>query len=442
MSTNNVTKLPTVVSEALQKALTLKNADMQKPEIIIALANQKLSLTPSEEQEVFGDTPQFPVMISPKRGVWVPHPGHPDNLIYFIKKLAKYSLALNLLKNAMSLAGKEITDWDLALMRNEAQRYGLSAGIMDALCEVAYECKFHPWKDFVEKESWDGVDRITQLFETLTINPEYLEFKDLYFQYIRRFLIGSIAKVYRPGSQNLVPTFQGFQGAGKSRWCEKLAGGVEGVFAEGAIDPSSKDDMLKHLNYIFYHVSELEQVTRKKDQSAVKDYLTKSTVACRPAYGRFDRVGQSVCSFIATVNSNDFLSDDTGSRRFLCIPLKDIDAEHTINIQQLWAQAKSIFDSGERWWFDKSEIQTINEANDIFTQKNIVDLIASKIEPGTEFVTGVEIFRNFNHPKPFAADLSKLGALLRKAGIVSERRTINKVKLTGYLIKQLEPSVI
>lgn len=433
-----------IISPAAATArVLLEVAKLDEMTVKAKLAEKGLTLTKDEEVSLFGENTQYPVIEWNKHSsTWEPHPSHPDNIIYFLTVVLNKKLKWNLLKHAISIDEKEITDMDLSLIRNDAKREGLSADIMDALAEAAWKNKYHPWKEFVERAPYDGTDHISQLFETLIIEPEFEQHRDLYKTYLRRWLIGAIAKVYRPGSQNLVLTFQGFQGAGKSRWCTALAGNIAEVFAEGAIDPSNKDDMLKHLNYVFYHVSELEQVTRKKDQAAVKDYLTKETVACRPAYGRFDRIGKSVCSFIATVNSTDFLNDETGSRRFLCIPLKDINAEHKINVQQIWAQAKALFDSGERWWFDKTEIPHINEANDIFTQKNIVDLIASKIEPGEDFVTAVELFRCFGY-KHFNTDISKLGTLLRKSGIASERRTVNKIKLTGYLIKKpSEPTLL
>jgi len=204
----------------------------------------------------------------------------------------------------------------------------------------------------------------------------------VYFQFLKRWLIGVIAKVYRPGSQNLVLTIKGAQGKGKSRWLSKLAIAPD-IFGEGSVNPEIKDHELRHFNFVIWHASELDGITRKRDQAALKDYFTREDVAVREAYGRFERSGKSVLSFCASVNDDSFLHDQTGNRRFLVLPLANLNSDHTIDMTQLFAQAKCMFDDGQKWWFDNEEVQIINKKNEEFLAQGPVDILASRVKPGS-----------------------------------------------------------
>ena len=88
--------------------------------------------------------------------------------------------------------------------------------------------------------------------------------------------------------------------------------------------------------------------TFKREQSALKAFLTASVDQYRPPYGQGIITRPRRTSFAATVNPTDFLRDDTGSRRFWVVPLTHVDIPALLALsnewlEQLWAQVRGIY---------------------------------------------------------------------------------------------------
>jgi len=73
-------------------------------------------------------------------------------------------------------------------------------------------------------------------------------------------------------------------------------------------------------------------------------------------------------SFIASVNGNDFLTDPTGSRRFLPFEAIEIDIEAAkkIDMDRVYSQALFLLKSDFRYWFDHAEIELLHVHNQAF----------------------------------------------------------------------------
>jgi predicted P-loop ATPase len=370
---------------------------------------------------------------------------HPENLKYLITSVLNIVPEYNELKNRIHIDGKQLTDRTIGHIRNRCREYGLSDSkefVIEVLEELAYQHSYNPFLRALEGTVWDGHDHIADLFSTLTLSKFADENRPIVHQYLRRWLIAVCRKVIKPGSQNLTLTFKSKQGDGKSRWIEKLVSIAPEMYGEGAIDISNKDHTFRHLNYIIWHIPEIDGSMRKSDAGLLKDYLTKAKVNEREAYARTERSGDSVLSFVASVNSEEFLVDDTGSRRFLVIELDDINAEHDVNILQVWAQALQLCRAGEKYYFDKEEIKTINEMNGSFQTTNHVNEMVRMIEPGDDWLSGVQMFAYFlGKSNPTNTDMQKLGLLLKKANIDSKRVSINGTKTMLYKIKKPEKPI-
>lgn len=337
--------------------------------------------------------PNWPVMIPARNGNPArPNPTSPANL----KHLLTQGLQLNFGRNERRSViyqienGKysQLTDHMLSVLKTRARDHGLSAEIVvDTVTEMAVQNSFDPLMETIELLRWDGHDHITDLFKTITIpkaaSPEHVKW---YYTFLARWLVGCVAKVYVPGSQNLVLVFQGGQGAGKNRWLERLGQALwaEG-FGEGSVNPDDKDHELRHLDNFIWHVGELDYTTGKKEAAALKDYFTKQQVTVRRPYERFPVTGRSICSFCASVNNHEFLHDPTGNRRYLVIPLTDIDHMHEVNLEQVWAQAKALYKEGEQFWYDREEIKVINSMNEKFISKeDYIYVLEDCLKPGTD----------------------------------------------------------
>ena len=94
----------------------------------------------------------------------------------------------------------------------------------------------------------------------------------------------------------------------------------------------------------------------------LKYLLSSAEVKFRPPYGKTIKQFRRYTSFIGTTNETKPLVDPTGSRRFVCVgitPGKNIDFEDNLNHQQLFAQVRHLFESGERYWLNDEEISTL-----------------------------------------------------------------------------------
>jgi len=91
----------------------------------------------------------------------------------------------------------------------------------------------------------------------------------------------------------------------------------------------------------------------------------------RRAYGRNYDTLMHRASFIAAVNSKQILTDPTGSRRFLCSEVKEIDYFHKVDIDAAFAQAYALYKEGFRYWFDQDEIEELTTHNDAFMSKSV-----------------------------------------------------------------------
>ncbi len=102
-------------------------------------------------------------------------------------------------------------------------------------------------------------------------------------------------------------------------------------------------------------VSELDAMKRNEIET-VKAFITKQKDTFRPSYGRFAKEHPRQCVLIGTTNSDAYLRDHTGNRRFW--PVRCGNTDLTVLRQsrhQLWAEAVMAFRNDEKWWLEDDE---------------------------------------------------------------------------------------
>lgn len=371
----------------------------------------------------------WPVMMNEEQ----PSSQAPENYRHLFKKLGM-SFRFNEIDGMVYQGEERLSEEHFINLWITAKDYGLhgSKDLLDAcVTHVALESSYNPVKDIIESRQHDGTDYIGALYRTLKIT-EGMEGD--YEIYLKKWLVGIVAKLYRPGAQNLVLTLVGAQGIGKSRWLAKL-GIVPQVYGEGAIDPSNKDHELRHLSHLIWHVPELDYTTSRRETGALKDYLTKDFVTVRPAFARKVRSGRSMCSFAASVNTSEFLVDQTGNRRFLILPLADIDHEHTVDMQQVFAQAKALLDAGFEYWLNLDEIAVLDERNKEYEVVDELVKAARAVEAGQDELGLLELMEACGLERPNRADITRFGACLTRRGFRKHRRRIDGRQSFFYCVR-------
>jgi putative DNA primase/helicase len=216
-----------------------------------------------------------------------------------------------------------------------------------AVHAVAREHSFHPIRAYLDSLKWDGIKRIGDwLTLYLGVDPS---------EYARavgaKFLIGGVARVYRPGVKNdTCPILEGPQGALKSTALRTLAGAE--FFTDDIAELGSKDSVMQTRGVWIIELGELDAMTRG-ELSRVKAFMSRQVDRIRPPYGRRVIEAPRECVFAGTVNKDTYLKDETGGRRFWPVKCGAIKiSELRRDRDQLWAEARERFRAGDTWWLD------------------------------------------------------------------------------------------
>ena len=215
---------------------------------------------------------------------------------------------------------------------------------------------YHPALNWIKSKAWDGKDRFTELFEAIDCKNTNQELARTYFY---KWCLQSIRAILGQTGfccENVL-VFKGEQGAGKTRFVVSLA--PNSFIKTGLqISPNNKDSVLEGTSAWIVEIGELDATTRKNDHAQLKAFLSKSADYIRKPYAVAEEMIPRKTSFCATVNTDSFLVDDTGNRRYWVIEVGDVNAKHGIDMQQLWRQIyeTAILDVEEHpHWLEKEE---------------------------------------------------------------------------------------
>ena len=267
-------------------------------------------------------------------------------------------LRLDEMRGAVTLAEVEITDAAVSAIRVDfEQRYGIQPGDAEtarAVQLVASKNAFHPVRDFLLQLIWDGEPRLDSVARTiLRARVDNDEEAALAALLVRRWFICLVARPLLPGCKvDTALILEGAQGIGKSTFFRVLAGEWFSD-TEMALD---KDAMMQLRAAWIYEWAELENVTGRQSVSRVKAFLTSTEDKYRPPFGRTPVTVKRSGVIVGSTNSQDFLHDPSGSRRFWVVPVGAIDIPRLrAQRDQLLAEAVAAHQSGERRWLDEDE---------------------------------------------------------------------------------------
>lgn len=251
----------------------------------------------------------------------------------------------------------EMSDRDDAFIREYLEsRYALCCPkkLEDAMVIEAFENKIHPVRDYLESLTWDGQKRLETLF------TKYLGVADNEYSRVvtRKFLTAAVARVYSPGKKfdNML-VFVGEQGVGKSSVVKALG---RRWFSDSLGQIGTKESYEQLQGVWIVELAELSAL-RKSDVETVKHFISKPVDRFRVAYGRRSENFPRQCVFIGTTNKHEFLTD-VQNRRFnpletmVVAPSADFRTDlMDQEIDQVWAEAKHLYEKGESLYLNKEE---------------------------------------------------------------------------------------
>ncbi len=218
--------------------------------------------------------------------------------------------------------------------------------IIQQLFIVADERAFHPVRDWLGGLLWDGVPRLDTWLTGVTGCED-----TQYHRSVGRLIIaGAVARAMNPGCKfDYIPILVGGQGVGKSRLVSALAVRT-GWGDDITLNPYNLDASVEQMQGKWIiELGELSGFGKTATENA-KQFVTRQVDRYRAPYARVskDRPRQFIA--IGSTNSESFLSDTTGNRRYLpvvCGSQIDVKGVQGI-VEQLYAEAVMAFHWGEK----------------------------------------------------------------------------------------------
>ena len=307
--------------------------------------------------------------------------------------------------------GTAITDTDMNyLLLYLEETYGLTSEkkIAAAIGIVANENGYHPIRDYLNGLSWDGTERIrTCLHHFLGADSDQYTYEAL-----RLFLLGAIHRAFCPGCKfEVMLCLVGGQGAGKSTFFRLLA--VKDEWFSDDLRKLDDDNVYRKLQgHWIIEMSEMIATANAKSIEEIKSFLSRQKEVYKIPYETHpeDRLRQ--CVFGGTSNALDFLPlDRSGNRRFLPVMVYPEQAEvHILDdeaasrayMEQLWAEAMTIYRSGDfKLSFSTEMVRYLKEhQRDFMPEDTKAGMIQAYLDRYTgSMVCSKQLFREaLNHP--------------------------------------------
>jgi predicted P-loop ATPase len=357
-------------------------------------------------------------------------------------------LEIRKLSNSTSFV--PLTDYQENSLLREILKSNLkcSAALLRSILYSDFSNFYDPFHDyFLHLPLWDGeTDYIQQMADTVNTTSQ-----DLWCKCFKKWLVATVAAVLDNKTVNHTAIIlSGSQGIGKTTWMLNLCPSeLNDYIFSGTINPNNKDTLIHLAECMFINMDELENMNRT-EIGAFKEIITKSAIRMRRAYGHHIEAFTRRASFMGSVNSSQFLTDSTGSRRFLCFEILSINYQHSIDLQMVYAQAYDLFQQGYKFYFDKDEITAISESNEQF-QINTVEeeLLLTyfqkvQLSEATNFLSAAQILNRITERTHINIVTSpgaviRIGKALKKFGF--EKRKTDGLYLWAIQEKSSIPSL-
>ena len=220
--------------------------------------------------------------------------------------------------------------------------------LKNALLTITAERSFHPIKEYLEGlPEWDRKKRL----ETLLIDYLGAEGSSYVRAVTRKTLVAAVARVYEPGIKfDTVLVLSGPQGIGKSMFFAKL-GGVWFSDSLTISDMRDKTGAEKLQGFWIMEIGEMNGI-KKVEVETVKSFASRQDDKFCVAYGTVVESHPRQCVICGTSNSQHFLRDVTGNRRFWPVQVTGECEKHPWNmdkalLEQIWAEALTLYNAGE-----------------------------------------------------------------------------------------------
>ena len=241
---------------------------------------------------------------------------------------------------------------------------------LENVIESDYVKPYHPFRFYLEHlPPWteDKGDPILMLSMTVNVKGDTDE-QILFYRYLKKWLVGMVASWLEPKVVNHeMLVLIGEQGAYKTTWFANLLPPQlrDYFYTKTNSGLLSKDDLLTLAQYGLVCWEELDSM-QPKELNKLKAAMTMPSINERAAYARYHENRPHLASFCGTGNNVQFLSDTTGTRRWLPFEVVSIESplESPFDYDAIYAQAYTLYRQGFQYWFGRGEIECLQHHNE------------------------------------------------------------------------------
>ena len=296
---------------------------------------------------------------------------HPSTMLQRLETYLsdKYDFRFNVLTEQTEYAPKTETSYQMIDQRTlntfciDARSHGINCWDKDvSRLLLSQKIKdFHPFTNYMTKlPAWDGTDRVTELAQRVSDKP-------LWVHGFHRWMLAMAAQWMNLDAQcaNAVAPLliSTEQGRCKSTFCSILLPEELQRFYIDKFDITSVSGCEQKLS--LFGLINMDEFDRYgiRTMATLKNLMQLKKLTFRKSHRSYYSQLPRIASFIGTSNQKELLTDTTGSRRFLCVEVKEkIDCTRP-DYAQLYAQLKAELLAGERYWFTSEEEKEIQANN-------------------------------------------------------------------------------
>lgn len=209
-----------------------------------------------------------------------------------------------------------------------------------SLAMVADDNTFDSATDWLKGLTWDGVPRVERFLADYFAagDTPYTRAVSLYWW------TAHAGRVLAPGCKaDMVPILVGPQGIGKSSGVAAIAPSPEN-FVEVRLDQDDDVIARRISRRLVGEIGELRGLQSRESES-IKSMITTTHDTWVPKYVERAQTIPRRVVFIGTTNSEEFLADETGNRRWLPVRVGKVRVQAIIDDRlQLWAEARELFE--------------------------------------------------------------------------------------------------
>ncbi len=331
-------------------------------------------------------------------------------------------------------------------MTLEVQLADIRVSIKDVrnFLESDYIKNYNPIDEYLFQcyDKWDGKDHIRALARTVpTANPHWA---DWFYTWFLGMVDQWRGYSHRQYGNSVAPLLISKQGYNKSTFCRRLLPPeLQWGYSDNLILSEKRQVYQAMAQFMVINLDEFNQISPQVQQGFLKNLIQLPTLKYKPPYGSHVMEFPRLASFIATSNMKDILSDPSGNRRFIGVELTGpIDVSVRPNYQQLFAQALSALNNGEKSYFDAQQVKLIMKSNSQFEIIQPIDqyfLLYFELvedEKEGEYLTAAEIFNYLKKQIGSSLKVNSLMGFGRKLANMSELKHKRFADGMKYLVKK------